>query len=70
MPRNPLSYELVGYADNNFARDTEDQKSVIGYFFFLNRAMVFWSSKRQRIIFILTTKIKYIALGHTAKKAV
>ena len=44
--RDSLSYRLVRYVDNNFAGDLEDQKSVMGYCFFLNGVMVFWSSKK------------------------
>lgn len=40
LPRDPSSYGLVVYVDSNFAGDPEDQKSVIGYCFFLNRAVM------------------------------
>ena len=33
-------YELVGYADNNYANNCEDYKSVIGNYFYVNRAIV------------------------------
>ena len=69
-PRDLLPYGLVSYADSNFAGDPEDQKSVIGYCFFLNRAMVSWSSKKQRIVSTSTIKAKYIALGHATREAV
>ena len=70
LPRDPLPYGLVGYADSNFAGDPEDRKSVMGYFFFLNGAVVFWSSKRQRTVSTSTTEAEYIALGHAAREAV
>lgn len=31
LPRNPPPYDLIGYPDNNFARDPKDSKSVMGY---------------------------------------
>ncbi len=68
--REPLLYGLVGYADSNFAGDPENRKSVISYCFFLNGAVVLWSSKKQRTIFTLTTKAEYIAFGHIAKEAI
>lgn len=40
LPRDPLPYRLIGYADRNFAGDPEDRKSVMGYYFFLNGAVV------------------------------
>ena len=69
-PRDPSPYGLVGYANSNFARDPKDRKSVMGYCFFLNGAVVSWSSKKQRTVSTSTTKAKYIALGHAAKEAV
>lgn len=43
---------------------------VIGYCFFLNRAVVSWYSKKQRIVSTSTTKAEYIALGHGTREAV
>lgn len=40
LPRDPPPYGLIGFADSNFARDPGDRKSVIGYCFFLNGAVV------------------------------
>lgn len=68
--RNLLLYGLVGYTDSNFTGDPKDRKSVMGYYFFLNGAMVSWSSKKQRIIFTSTTKIKYIVLRYMARGAI
>ncbi len=68
--REPPPYGLVGYADSNFARDPEDRKSVMGYYFFLNRAVISWNSKKQRTVSTSTTKSEYITLGHVATEAV
>ena len=46
LPKDLLLYGLVDYADSNFARNPENKKLVMGYYFFLNRAMVSWSSKK------------------------
>ncbi len=70
LPREPPPYDLVGYADSNFTGDLEDRKSVMGYCFFLNGAVVLWSSKKQRTVSTLTIKAEYIALGQEAKEAV
>ena len=37
---NPPPYGLTGYVDSNFAGNPTDLKSVMGYYFFLNRAVV------------------------------
>ena len=46
LPRDPSPYGLVGYVESNFAGCPEDRKSVMGYCFFLNGAVVSWSSKK------------------------
>lgn len=70
LSRAPLLYGLISYANSKFAKDPEDWKLVIGYCFFLNGAMVSWSSKKQRTVFTSTIKVKYIALGYAARGAV
>ena len=68
--RDSLPYCLIGYTNSNFAGDPEDCKSVMGYYFFLNEAVVSWSSKKQRTISMSTTETKYIALGYAAREAI
>lgn len=70
LPKDPPPYGLTDYADSNFAGDAEDRKSVMGYCFFLNGAVVSWSSKKQRTVSTSTTEVEYIALGHAAREAV
>lgn len=42
LSRDPSPYGLIGFADSNFAGDPGDRKSVMGYCFFLNGAVVSW----------------------------
>lgn len=65
-----MSYRLINYIDSIFARDPKDQKSVMGYCFFLNKAMVSWNNKREKTVSISITKTKYIALGYIAREIV
>lgn len=37
----PTSFDLIKYSDSNFARVPKDKKSIIRYYFILNKAMVF-----------------------------
>lgn len=53
-------YSLIGYSNSNFTKDPEDRKLVMRYYFFLNRVVISWSSKKQKIILTLTTKAEYI----------
>ena len=70
LPRDPPPYDLVGYADSNFAEHPIDRKSVMSYCFFLNGAIVLWSSKKQKTVSTSTTKAEYIALRHAVRKVV
>lgn len=67
LPKNFLPYNLISFANSNFAEDFRDCKSVIGYSFFLN-AIVFQYNKIQRTDFITTFKVQYITLGYIVKK--
>lgn len=40
------------------------------YCFFLNGAIVSWSSKKQRTVSISTTEAEYIVIGHAAREGV
>lgn len=42
----------------------------MGYYFFMNGAVVSWSSKKQKIVSISITGTKYIALRHVVQKLV
>lgn len=65
-----LPYGPTRYANSNYAGDPKDCKSVMGYCFFINGAVVSWCSKKQRTVSTSTTKAEYIALGHAARENV
>lgn len=46
LPQDPAPSDPIGYVDINFAGDSEDCKSVKGYYFFLNSAVVLWNSRK------------------------
>lgn len=68
--RNLSFYGLISYIVSNLARDPRDQKSVMGYCFFLNGAIILWSSKKQKIVFTSITKAEYITLSYAVREAV
>lgn len=70
LPKDLPSYGLIDYADSNFARDSEDRKSVRGYCLFMNGAVVSWSSKKQKTVSTSTNEAGYIAFGYVAREAI
>lgn len=41
-----LLYGLVGYINSNYAYDPKDRKSMMGHYFFINKVVVSWCSKK------------------------
>lgn len=70
MPRVSLSIGLIGFIDSSSTRDSKERILVMGNYFFLIGIIMSWYSKKQRILLISTTKAKYIALSHAARKVV
>lgn len=65
-----MPFELIGYANSNYAGDPKNRKLVMGYYFFIHRALVSQCNKKQHIISTSTTKAEYIILGHAACESV
>ena len=61
---------LVGYSDADFAADTRDRRSTMGYVYILNGAAVTWAARKQQSISTSTTEAEYIGLCNAAKEAV
>jgi len=62
------SSPLEGYAnaDGSMAKD---RRAISGYAFLIDGGTVSWSSKRQEIVSLSTTKSEYIAATHGSKEA-
>lgn len=45
-PVAPFFFSLIGYGNSSYVRGPKDKKLVIGYCYFLNRAAIFWYSKK------------------------
>ena len=55
------------YADADFA-NRADTKYISGYACVMNSACLTWSSKKQSMVALSTTKAEYITLTHAAKQ--
>ncbi|RDX69180.1 hypothetical protein CR513_51742, partial [Mucuna pruriens] len=53
-------FKLVGFCDNDFARD-DDRKSTTGFVFFMGGCAFTWSSKKQAIVTLSTCEAEYVA---------
>ncbi|XP_057955843.1 secreted RxLR effector protein 161-like [Malania oleifera] len=61
---------LFGFTDSDYAGDFDDRKSTFGYVFMLGRGFVSWSSKKQPIVTMSTTKVEFVATTACACQAI
>ncbi|XP_048436024.1 uncharacterized mitochondrial protein AtMg00810-like [Pyrus x bretschneideri] len=62
----PSSFNLVAYADADYAGDPDDRKSTGGYCIFLGNNLISWSSNKQRGVSRSSTESDYRQLAYTA----
>jgi hypothetical protein len=60
---------LVGFADADWAGDTESRKSTGGYVFMLAGGTVSWSSRRQQTVALSSTEAEFMALSEAVQEA-
>lgn len=63
-------FVLIGYIIYNNIGDFEDRNLVMGYCFFIHRAIISLYSKNLRTVLTCITEAEYIALGNTAQESV
>ncbi|KAH9794818.1 Integrase catalytic domain-containing protein [Citrus sinensis] len=61
---------LVAFSDSDYAEDLEDRKSTSGYVFKLSYGAVAWSSKKQPVVTLSTTKAEFIAAASCACQSI
>ncbi|GKV27140.1 hypothetical protein SLEP1_g36344 [Rubroshorea leprosula] len=62
--------DLVGFTDSDYAGDLDDRKSTSGLVFMLGSGAISWSSKKQPIVTLSTTKVEYVAATSCACQAI
>ena len=63
-PDRDKAIDLIGYTDADFARETDDRKSVSGYLYQLGERSISWGSKKQDTVARSSTEAEYIAAAH------
>ena len=51
---------LIGFIDSDFAGDQDDRRSTSSYVFMLGSRAISWSSKKQPIVTLSTTKAEFV----------
>lgn len=69
-PIAPLPFWLIGNGNNSYAGDPKNRKSIIGYYYFINRIIIYWCNKKQRTVLISTIKAKYIAFRYAIREVI
>ncbi|TXG53998.1 hypothetical protein EZV62_019254 [Acer yangbiense] len=76
IPIIPVCYkkggnkELITYTDSDYAGDLDDRKSTSVYVFLMSSGAMSWSSKKQPVVTLSTTKAAFIAAASYACQAV
>jgi hypothetical protein len=60
---------LVGFADANWAGNTDNARSTTGYIFYLANGPISWKSKEQKTVALSSTEAEYMSLTAAAQEA-
>ena len=69
-PFPQVSNVLYGFADSDYAGDTDTHRSTSGYLFLLNGAAVSWKTKRQDVVALSSTEAEFVSLSRAGQHAV
>ncbi|PKU76601.1 Retrovirus-related Pol polyprotein from transposon TNT 1-94 [Dendrobium catenatum] len=61
---------LHGYADADWATNTQDRKSISGYCNFLGKSLISWQAKKQSTVARSSTEAEYRALASEASEVI
>lgn len=64
---SPISPELVGYTDSDFAGDIDSARSQNGFVFILSGSAILWQSQLQHTVATSTTEAEYVGMSEAAK---
>ena len=61
---------IDAFTDADFTQSKPDRKSTSRYYFYINRTVFSWSSKKQSTVATSTMEAEYIGLFHASQQAV
>ena len=64
------NYELIGYADSDWASDLQTGKSVYGYVFYLGDNLISWKSKKSTTTATSSTTAELEGLYHATTEGI
>ena len=62
-----MFWKLHGYCDATWGSDPDDGRSITGYLFYLNKALISWKSKAQNHITLSSTEAEYCSSTELVK---
>jgi hypothetical protein len=65
---NNLGWDLKIFCNSNWAGDSETRVSVTGFIIYLLNIPIFWHSKSQKGVILLSTEAKYVAISKAVKE--
>ncbi|GKD05283.1 retrotransposon protein, putative, ty1-copia subclass, partial [Tanacetum coccineum] len=60
--------DVTGFVDSDNAKDPDKGRSITGYAFLVRGCVVSWKATLQRVVALLTTEAKYMALTEDVKE--
>jgi hypothetical protein len=64
------TFKIEGFADSDYAGDTQDRKSTSGWFFKIGDNTVSFKSTKQKSVALSTTEAEYMAASDATKEAI
>ncbi|KAM4045526.1 uncharacterized protein ACNLHF_009382 [Anomaloglossus baeobatrachus] len=62
--------KLTGYADADWAGDSQDRKSTSGYVFKIGESSISWSSRKQVSVALSSTEAEYVSTAYASQEII
>ncbi|XP_028072934.1 uncharacterized protein LOC114275134 [Camellia sinensis] len=68
--KKKVALDLIGFCESDYASDLDGRRSTSSYAFMMSSGVVSWSSKKQQVVTLSTTKAEFVAAASSACQAV